>query len=106
MKVLIKDLTFKCIIGLLDFEREKAQRVILDLSLHVDDDDFLDYAKVAKFVEKVYKKEKFFKLETSLLHVSELLKKKFPQIRGIKIKIIKPNILSKCRVGAVYEKRY
>ncbi|PID48158.1 MAG: dihydroneopterin aldolase [Proteobacteria bacterium] len=106
MKVLVEGLSFKCIIGLLDFERKRVQRVILDVGLVVKDDDFVDYAKVARLIKKTYKKEKFFKVEDSLLRVSEVLKKKFPQIQRIKIKIIKPDILSKCRVGAVYKKRY
>lgn len=106
MRVLVEDLEFKCIIGVLNFEREKSQKVLMDITLHVNDEDFVDYAKVVSLTKKVYKKEKFFTLEESLLHVSEILKTKFPQIKRSKIKIIKPNILSKCRVGAEFEKKY
>lgn len=105
MKVLIEELEFKCIIGLLKRERKKTQKVLLDICLHVND-GFVDYSKVVKIVKKVYKKEKFLTVEESLLHVNGVLKEKFPQIEYIKIKIIKPNIISKCRVGAEFEKRY
>ncbi|MBS9778890.1 MAG: dihydroneopterin aldolase [Campylobacteraceae bacterium] len=106
MKVLIEDLTFKCIIGLLKKERTTPQKVILDLELHVKDEEFLDYSKVVKILKKTYKKEKFFKLEDSLLHVEKILKKKFPKISYMYIKIIKPDILPKCRVGVALEKKY
>ena len=33
LKVNINELTFSCIIGILDFEREKEQKVILDIGL-------------------------------------------------------------------------
>lgn len=33
MKIEIEQLTFKCIIGILDFERVKKQKVIINLSL-------------------------------------------------------------------------
>ncbi len=106
MKILIEDLTFKCIIGLLEKERLTPQKVILDVELHVKDDEFLDYSKLVKILKKTYKKEKFFKLEDSLLHVEKILKKKFIQISYMYIKIIKPDILTKCRVGVAFEKRY
>lgn len=106
MKIVVKNLTFKCIIGLLKKERIKKQKVILNVYLHVSDDDFVDYSEVAKVVKKTYKNEKYFKVEESLLEISDILKKTFPKILKSKIKIIKPNILKDCLVGAVLKKKY
>ena len=39
MKIEINNLTFKCIIGILDFERIKKQRVILNISFEYEFDD-------------------------------------------------------------------
>ena len=36
MKIEISDLTFKCIIGILDFERIKKQKVIINISFEYD----------------------------------------------------------------------
>lgn len=47
MKIDIENLEFKCIIGILDFERVKKQKVIINLSFDYDfgKDNFIDYSK-------------------------------------------------------------
>ena len=54
MKIEIEQLTFKCIIGILDFERVKKQKVIINLSFDYDfsKDNFIDYSEVANLVKK------------------------------------------------------
>lgn len=107
MTILIESLEFDCIIGLLKKERVETQKVILDVAIGLKEKKMVvDYAKVALLLEKTYKKKKFFTLEESLLHVSKILKKKYPQIKKISIKIIKPNIMENCRVGAKYAIKY
>ncbi|NCB13429.1 MAG: dihydroneopterin aldolase, partial [Erysipelotrichia bacterium] len=46
MKIEISNLTFKCIIGILDFERIKKQKVMIDLSFEYQfsKDNFINYA--------------------------------------------------------------
>ena len=48
MKIQISNLTFKAIIGILDFERIKKQKVIINLSFEYEfsKDKFIDYAEV------------------------------------------------------------
>ena len=60
MKIEIEQLTFKCIIGILDFERVKKQKVIINLSFDYDfsKDNFIDYSEVANLVKKSMKKKK------------------------------------------------
>ena len=51
MKIEIEQLTFKCIIGILDFERVKKQKVIINLSFDYDfgKDNFIQtYSKYYK----------------------------------------------------------
>ncbi|ECR6749753.1 dihydroneopterin aldolase, partial [Campylobacter coli] len=43
---------FKCIIGILKFERKKKQKVCVHLKAKAN--DFLDYAKVSKKIKKYY----------------------------------------------------
>ena len=61
MKVKIDKLTFNAIIGILPFEREHKQKVIVGISFKYTFDDkdqnFIDYSEVAKIVEKSLKVE-------------------------------------------------
>lgn len=100
MKIEISNLTFKCIIGILDFERIKKQKVVINLSFEYNfsNDDFINYATVAELVEKTMKKEKFLLLEDAILHLKTLLNNSY-NISNLKIKISKPNILKNCVVS-------
>ncbi|WP_417331777.1 dihydroneopterin aldolase [Halarcobacter sp.] len=101
MKISIEKLTFKCIIGILDFERIKKQRVIIDIFFEydfLDKDSFIDYSKVAAKVEKTMKEKKFELLEDAITTIEKQLKKKYP-IKNLKIKISKPDILKNCIVS-------
>ncbi|ELM1404569.1 dihydroneopterin aldolase [Campylobacter coli] len=95
---------FKCIIGILKFERKKKQKVCIYLTAKAN--DFLDYAKVSKRIKKYYKKEQFLTLEESLEFVCAKLHRKFPQIYYIKIKTYKPKIIKNARVGVKLKKFY
>ena len=61
MKVSIENLTFNCIIGILPFEREKEQRVIINCSFKYEfiKNEFIDYSKVANLIENRMRKKKF-----------------------------------------------
>lgn len=100
MKIEISNLTFKCIIGILDFERIKKQKVIINLSFEYQfsKDSFINYAEVSDLVEKTMKKEKFLLLEDAILHLENLLNTSY-DINNLKIKISKPNILKNCVVS-------
>ena len=100
MKIEISNLTFKAIIGILDFERIKKQKIIINLSFEYDfsNDNFINYAQVANLVEKTIKKEKFLLLEDAILHLETLLNKTY-NITNLKIKISKPTILKNCVVS-------
>lgn len=101
MKISIEKLTFKCIIGILDFERIKKQRVVIDIFFEYDflnKDSFIDYSKVAAKVEKTMKEKKFELLEDAIATIEKQLKKKYP-IKNLKIKISKPDILKNCIVS-------
>ena len=85
MKIQISNLTFKAIIGILDFERIKKQKVIINLSFEYEfsKDKFIDYAEVSKLVKTTMKKEKFLLLEDAILHLENLLNTKYKIITQI-----------------------
>lgn len=95
-------LKFKCIIGILDFERTKKQMVIV--KIQAKSNDFIDYAHIAKKIKKIYKKNKFQTIEQSLEFSSEELKRTFSQIDYLKITSFKPEIIKNAKVGASIEK--
>ncbi|HIP11705.1 MAG TPA: dihydroneopterin aldolase [Arcobacter sp.] len=102
LKVNIEDLTFDCIIGILDFEREKEQKVILDISFEYFFNDngsnYIDYSEIVFFVEDTMKKEQFKLIEDAILFIRKKLKTKY-DIENLKIKISKPDIMLNCVVS-------
>lgn len=107
MKLHIEQLQFDCIIGLLKKEREIPQKICVDTTIDVDTEEMsIDYARVARLIETTYKTERFFTVEESLVHITQSLKENFPSIKKIHIKVVKPQIIANCRVGASYSKKY
>ena len=102
MKVSIDSLTFKTIIGILPFERVNKQKVVLDISFHYKftkgQKDFIDYSHVANMAKMIMKKEKFLLIEDAILYLDRALTREF-EIKKLKIKIIKPDILKNCTVS-------
>ena len=100
MKIQITNLTFKCIIGILDFERIKKQKVVINLSFEYkfSKDSFINYADVAQDVEQAMKKKKFLLLEDAILYFEKLLNKNY-KIKNLSIQISKPDILKNCIVS-------
>lgn len=100
MKIEISDLTFKCIIGILDFERIKKQKVIINLSFEYEfsNDSFIDYAQVVNLLKATMKKEKFLLLEDAISFFEKLLTETYT-IKNLHIKISKPDILKNCIVS-------
>jgi len=102
LKISIEDLRFDCIIGILDFEREQPQEVIINLSFEYffaqDGSNFIDYSEVVSYVENSMKTNKFKLIEDAILSIRKYLKSKY-NIKNLKIKISKPNILPNCIVS-------
>ena len=100
MKIEISNLTFKCIIGILAFERIKKQKVIVNISFEYNfsKDIFIDYSEISNLVKSTMKKEKFLLLEDAILHLENLLTNSY-KISNLYIKISKPNILTNCIVS-------
>ncbi len=108
MKIFIKNLTCKAILGILESERTQAQNIIIDAKIKYDFDTkhFIDYAQVAKSMQDLMQKEKFLLIEDALENIVATLKQKFPTIKQITLKISKPDILDNCVVGAKIKKNF
>ena len=100
MKIEISHFSFKCIIGILAFERIKKQKVIVNISFEYNfsKDLFIDYSEISNLVKSTMKTEQFLLLEEAILHLENLLTNSY-KISNLHIKISKPNILKDCIVS-------
>jgi len=100
LEIHIEDLTFTCIIGILEFERKNAQKVIINVKIkYTFDDEFINYAEVADFIKTTMINEKFLLIEDAIQTLQLQLKNKFLKISTLYLKITKPSILSDCVVS-------
>ncbi len=104
MKIVIEDLAFETILGILESERLTPQKVIITCTIEYDytQKEFINYAQVAKLIENTMRTQEFFLIEEALEVVSQTLKSAFPLIRELTLNIRKPDILSNCTVGVEY----
>ncbi len=100
MKITIENLTFKCIIGILPFERKNKQKISINISFKYDfkKHDFIDYSQIVSFVETTMKEKKFKLIEDAIVFLKKQLMSKYP-IKKLKITIKKPDIIDNCVVG-------
>ncbi len=101
MTIHIEALTFECIIGILDFERLKPQKVMIDLEINYlyKDEDFINYANVIELLENNMKQNQYPLLETALNELEKALLLNYPQIDSFRLKISKPNIMLHANVA-------
>lgn len=100
MTIRIDDLTFECIIGILEHERVHPQRVVVDVEITYDySDAFINYADVAEHIKEIMRREAFELIEEALNALKHSLKEHFPGIATLNLRITKPDILPDCRVS-------
>jgi dihydroneopterin aldolase len=101
MTIHIEDLTFDVIIGLLDFERDRPQRIIINLEASYEyvEGQFIDYADMVLLIQNKLKEKRYELLEDALIGLKELLSTTYPQLQTLFLKISKPDILPQCTVS-------
>jgi dihydroneopterin aldolase len=106
-KIIIENLEFEAIIGILPHEREKKQKVNVSAEIEYENrENFIDYAKVCKIIENLMVENRFLLIEDALENIAETLKQEFPQIKRLKLKIQKPEILKNALVGVEILRKY
>lgn len=98
ISTLVRDLEFKTIIGMLDFERVTPQKVRINAEFASG--EFIDYAKVASMTQQFYDERKFQSVEESVDEISKFFKDKFPSLIWLKFEILKLEIIQNANVGA------
>lgn len=99
-RIILSDLRVRTIIGTLPHERETAQTLILHAELFADmtkaqaSDDFhdapFDYAAVEAFLYDYTARSRYFLLEALAGDLAEEVRRTFPGIDGIRLRIEKP----------------
>jgi len=106
-EIAIKELEFQTIIGILEFERESAQKVKVECFInYLDKQNFIDYAQVVQDIKTLMIKREFLLIEDALDEVIEFLKSKYKEIKSIKLTISKPEILPDCEVCVTKLKKF
>lgn len=108
MTILIEDLEFETIIGILEHERIVPQWVRVDCSIDYpyQNGDFINYAEAAALIEATLHKHRFELIEEALVKVASALKERFCAIETLSLAIRKPDILTHCTVGVSETFRY
>ncbi len=100
MQISIENLEFETIIGILDFERITKQKVRINCTIdYTYDRQFLDYALVTKHIQEQMLEQQFELIEEALLSLKSSLKREFPLILTLFLKISKPDIIANCEVS-------
>ncbi len=101
MTIHIEDLTFKAIIGILDFERTSPQQVEVETKINYiyTENNFINYALLIKLIENQLKNRKFYLLEEAIDEIGALILKEYPQIESLYLKISKPEIIPNAKVS-------
>lgn len=105
--IIIEDLTFRAILGLLEKERNEEQIVVVNIKIDYEDKkNYIDYAKVCEMVQNKIIKEKYELIEDGVDEIEEMLKKEFPQMKSLFLSIKKPEILKNALVGVEILRKY
>ncbi|MDQ1298802.1 MAG: 7,8-dihydroneopterin aldolase/epimerase/oxygenase [Campylobacterota bacterium] len=101
MTILIENLTFDTIIGILETERVTPQKVIMDcvINYHYAQNVFINYVQVSDHIQNSLQKNNFLLIEEALQSLGTSLKKEFSSISTLSLTLRKPDILSNCTVG-------
>ncbi|HIP50467.1 MAG TPA: FolB domain-containing protein [Campylobacterales bacterium] len=101
MTIHIEELTFKCIIGILDFERISPQTVIINaqITYNYTDKFFINYADIIQFIEKDMIQNKYQLLETTINELAHKIKSEYVEIEKLHLKITKADIIDNAKVS-------
>lgn len=101
LTTIIRDYEFSTIIGMLDVERTKAQKVRVNAEF--TSSDFINYVDIINAIKQIYDEFKFESVEKSVEKVAQILKAKFTNLSSLNFEILKVEIIKNAKVGAKIE---
>ncbi len=105
--IVIEELTFKAILGILEKERNEEQLVVVDCEIsYLQKVDYVDYSKVCDVIQNMIIKNRYSLIEDAVDDIEKKLKELFPQMKELYLKITKPEILKNALVGVKILRKY
>ena len=107
-QIRLKDVQFDCIVGVLPFECENEQPVILNLTLWLDFaqaaktedlNESIDYAKLAEELKGFIRLSRFKLVETLVVKTAEYVLEHYAKASAVEVSIAKPKAVPGC-IGA------
>ncbi|WP_154506281.1 FolB domain-containing protein [Helicobacter pylori] len=99
----IYNLVFETILGILEFERLKPQKISVNLDLfytELPNKAYLDYIKIQELIQKMMQENQYLLIEDALKDLSHALKTRYSEISELYLKISKLEISPNSQVGA------
>ncbi|MFP6137633.1 dihydroneopterin aldolase [Helicobacter pylori] len=105
----IHNLVFETILGILEFERLKPQKISVNLDLfytELPNKAYLDYMEIQELIQKMMQEKQYLLIEDALKDLSHALKTRYSGISELHLKISKLEISPNSQVGASVKIRY
>ncbi|MGL2384304.1 FolB domain-containing protein [Helicobacter pylori] len=99
----IHNLVFETILGILEFERLKPQKISVDLDLfytELPNKAYLDYMEIQEIIQNTIREKQYLLIEDALKDLSHVLKTRYSEISELFLKISKLEISPNSQVGA------
>ncbi|MFP6343855.1 dihydroneopterin aldolase [Helicobacter pylori] len=105
----IHNFVFETILGILEFERLKPQKISVNLDLfytQLPSKAYLDYMEIQELIQKMMQEKQYLLIEDALKDLSHALKTRYNEISELYLKISKLEISPNSQVGASVKIRY
>ncbi|MGL2486096.1 FolB domain-containing protein [Helicobacter pylori] len=99
----IHNLVFEAILGILEFERLKPQKISVDLDLfytELPNKAYLDYMEIQEIIQNTMREKQYLLIEDALKDLIQILKTCYKEISELYLKISKLEISPNSQVGA------
>ncbi|MUU64420.1 FolB domain-containing protein [Helicobacter pylori] len=99
----IHNLVFETILGILEFERLKPQKISVNLDLfytELSNKAYLDYMEIQEIIQNTMREKQYLLIEDALKDLSHVLKTRYSEISELYLKISKLEISPNSQVGA------
>ncbi|WQU41987.1 FolB domain-containing protein [Helicobacter pylori] len=99
----IHNLVFETILGILEFERLKPQKISVNVDLfytELPNKAYLDYMEIQEIIQNTMREKQYLLIEDALKDLSQILKTRYSEISELYLKISKLEISPNSQVGA------
>ncbi|MCQ2930712.1 FolB domain-containing protein [Helicobacter pylori] len=99
----VHNFVFETILGILEFERLKPQKISVNLDLfytELPNKAYLDYMEIQEIIQNTMQEKQYLLIEDALKDLSHILKTRYKEITELYLKISKLEISPNSQVGA------